>query len=142
MEWKTISVKVNDEIYNAIKIICEKEGIKTNKFLFNLVTKEVEPVLNPRALPESKGVPQIGENHFAYIPESDSFKWNLDLGVHGTARLSENVSMLYLENLSKALEKGILQRQDFLKRNKKGAPVPAKLLKYGVKKNVSTRIKI
>lgn len=138
-EWKTVSVKLNEELRNAMELVCKRENITVNKFLTEIIAREVEPILNPKALPENKGIPQVGENRIKYSPETDSFIWQIDLGVNGVSILSENLSPSYLENLKKAMEEGLTQRSNFLKKNKKGAVVPSKLLKYGVKKHAGTR---
>lgn len=138
-EWKTISVKVNDDTRNAIELICKRERITVNKFLANIISREVEHVINPKVLPENNGIPQIGENKLKYIKESDNFIWQLDLGVNGLALLSDNVTFNYLENLQKAIEEGLAQRLGFQKKNKKRAVIPSKLLKYEVKKHASAR---
>jgi len=137
--WSTISVKVNETTRNAIGLICKHEGIRVNRFLADIIAREVEPILDPKALPENKGIPQVGENRLKYIPESDSFIWQVNLGVHGVALLSESVSRNYLENLKKAIEDGLSKRADFREKHKKGAVLPSKLLKYGVKKHAGTR---
>lgn len=137
-EWKTLSVKVDEETRNLIELNCRRESTTVNKFLSDLITHDVEPLRNPSVLPENKGIPQIGENRFKYNPESDSFSWQINLGVSGTFLLSETVSPVYLENLRKAMDAGLSQRSEFLSNNKKGAVIPQKLLKYGVKKHAGT----
>ena len=138
-QWKTVSVKVNDESRNAIELICKREGdIAINKFLADLVAREIEPVINPKVLAENKGMPQVGGNKLNYLPEKDNFLWQIDLGVNGMTLLSEDVSPTYLEDLKKAIDEALAKRAIFQKENK-GAVIPQKLLKYGVKKNVSTR---
>ncbi len=129
-EWKTVSVKVNDDTRNAIELICKRENIAINKFLASIIEREIEPVLNPKILPENKGMPQIGENKLKYLPESDNFLWQLDLGVNGVALLSEDVPLSYLENLKKAIDEGLSKRLNFQKESKKRAVIPLKLLKY------------
>jgi hypothetical protein len=138
-EWKTVSVKLNAELRNALDLVCKRQDITVNKLLTELVIREVEPILNPRVLPENKGVPQIGENKLKYLPETDSFVWQLDIGINGNAILSESVSPNYIENLRKAIDEGMIQRTDFLIKHSKGAVIPPKLLKYKVRKDVSTR---
>ncbi|MBI5392281.1 hypothetical protein HZA96_00290 [Candidatus Woesearchaeota archaeon] len=138
-EWKAISVKVNEDVRNAIELICRREQITVSRFLANLVAHEVEPILNPNILPENKGIPLIGENKFKYTAESDCFLWQIDLGINGFALLGENIPPIYVENLQKAINDGLLQRTEFLNTNKKGAVIPPKLLKYKVKKHASTR---
>ena len=137
-EWKTVSVKVNDETRNAIELICKRENIAINKFLADLVAREVEPIINPKVLAENKGMPKVGENKIKYKSQTDDFIWQVDLGVNGIALLSEDVSPSYLESLKKAIEEGLGQRTNFQKKNK-GVVIPPKLLKYGVKKHAGIR---
>lgn len=137
-EWKTVSVKVNEEFRRAMDLICKRRDITANRLLTELITREVEPILDPNALPQGQGIPQVGENRFKYFPESDSFVWQLDLGANGIMVLSEGILPAYLENLRKAVDAGLNQREEFHKKNKVGTAIPAKLFKYGVKKNVST----
>jgi hypothetical protein len=136
-EWITLSVKVTQEQKNVIEKICQHEGISINKFISKIINKEIEPILNPAVLPENKGLPTIGENKFKYVPEKDSFIWQLDLGVNGSAVLSEELSPFYLENLKKAIDEGIKQRHDFYKKAKKGIVIPSKIMKYEVNRNAS-----
>jgi hypothetical protein len=133
-EWKTVSVKLNEELRNAMELVCKRENITVNKFLTEIIAREVEPILNPSALPENKGVPQVGENRIKYSPETDSFTWQIDLGVNGIAILSDNISPIYLDNLKKAIEEATTHRSNFQKKNKKSAVIPSKLLKYRVLK--------
>lgn len=134
-EWITLSLKLTKEDKNIIERICQHDNISVNKFLSNVIKKEIEPYKDPTKLPENKGLPAIGENKFKYLPEKDNFVWQLDLGVNGSAVLSEELSPFYLENLKKAIDEGIKQRHDFYKKTKKGVVIPSKIIKYGVKKN-------
>lgn len=136
-EWITLSVKVTQEQKNVIEKICQHEGLTVNKFLSGVIAREIEPIFNPTVLPENKGMPLIGENRFKYLPEKDNFVWQLDLGVNGLAVLGEDFSLFYLEDLKRAINNGIEQRQNFHKKAKKGVVIPSKMIKYGVKKNVS-----
>ncbi len=136
-EWFTLSVKVTREQKNAIERNCQHENLTVNKFLSRVVAREIEPILNPTVLAENKGIPLVGDNKFRYIPEKDNFIWQLDLGVNGSAVLGEDFSLFYLENLKRAIDNGIEQRQGFHKKVKKGVVIPSKMIKYGVKKNVS-----
>lgn len=136
-EWLTLSVKVTKEDKNIIDKICEHEGIAVNSFLNRIIVRELEPIKKPTSFSENKGLPAIGENKLKYIPEKDNFVWQLDLGVNGLAVLGEDFSLFYLENLKRAIDNGIKQRQDFHKKAKKGVVIPSKMIKYGVKKNVS-----
>lgn len=132
-EWLTLSVKVTKEDKNIIDKICEHEGIAVNSFLNRIIVRELEPIKKPTSFSENKGLPVIGENKLKYIPEKDNFVWQLDLGVNGLAVLGEDFSLFYLENLKRAIDNGIKQRQDFYKKAKKGVVIPSKMIKYGVK---------
>ena len=138
-EWITLSVKVTQEQKNVIERICQHDGLTVNKFLSGVIAREIEPILNPTVLAENKGMPLVGENKLKYIPEKDNFVWQLDLGINGLVVLGEEFSLFYLENLKRAIDKGVEQRQDFHKKVKKGVVIPSKMIKYGVKKNVSNR---
>ena len=133
-EWFTLSVKVTREQKNVIEKICQHRELKINSFLQNMITQEIEAVINPTRLPENKEIPLIGENRFKYIPEKDNFVWQLDLGVNGSAVLGEEFSLFYLENLKQAIHNGITQRQNFHKKAKNGVVIPPQMIKYGVKK--------
>lgn len=143
-EWITLSVKVTKDEKNIIDMICKQEGKQKNKdkiaindLLHHLIIREIEPILNPSVLAENKGMPLIGENKFKYLPEKDNFVWQLDLGVNGSTVLGEEFSLVYLENLKQAINNAIQQKQDFHKKAKNGVVIPSKLIKYGVKKDVS-----
>ena len=138
-EWITLSVKVTQEQKNVIERICQHEGLTVNKFLNGVIAREIEPILNPTVLAENKGMPLVGENKLKYVHEKDNFVWQLDFGVNGSVVLGEEFSLFYLENLKRAIDNGIKQRQDFHKTVKKGVVIPSKIIKYGVKKNVSNR---
>ena len=133
-EWINLSVKVTKEQKNIIDRSCKHEGVAVNKFLSRMIAKELESILNPTALPENKGIPIIGENKFTYVPEKDNFIWQLDLGIHGSAVLSEEITHYYLKSLSKSIQNGLKQKDAFHKGMKNGAVVPSQIVKYGVKK--------
>ena len=137
-EWINLSVKVTKEQKNLIDRIRQHEGnIAVNKLLSRMISKELEPIINPTFLPENKGLPIIGENKFKFIPEKDHFMWELDMGMHGNAVLSEEITPFYMESLSKSIQSALKQRESFHKGIRKGAVVPSKIVKYGVRKNVS-----
>ena len=72
VEWKTISSKIKEEDYGAMKIICEREKITENEFIRRLVEKETSKILNKNQVsPES--FPNLGDNKFEYNPDSDSY---------------------------------------------------------------------
>ena len=133
-EWINLSVKVTKEQKNYIDRICQHDGIAVNKFLSRMITKELEPITNPNSLPEYKGLPIVGENKFKFIPEKDHFVWELDMGLHGNAVLSEEITPFYLESLNKSIQSALKQRESF-HRGIKGVVVPSKIAKYGVRKN-------
>lgn len=133
-----LSVKVTKEQKNVIDRICQHDGIKVNRFLSRMIAKEIEFIINPTFLPENKGLPIIGENKFKFIPEKDHFVWELDMGLQGNAILSEEITPFYLESLSKSIQRALRQRESFHKSIRKGTVVPSKIIKYGVRKNVST----
>ena len=137
-EWMNLSVKVTKEQKNIIDRICKHDGIKVNRFLSRMIAKELEPIINPTSLPENKGLPIIGQNIFNYNPEKDHFVWELDIGLQENAVLSEEITPFYLESLSKSIQIVLRQRESFHKSIRKGAVVPSKIIKYGVRKNVST----
>ena len=137
-EWINLSVKVTKEQKNLIDRIRQHEGnIAVNKLLSRMIAKELESIINPTFLPENKGLPIIGENKFKFIPEKDHFMWELDMGMHGNAVLSEEITPFYMESLSKSIQSALKQREYFHKGIRKGAVVPSKIVKYGVRKNVS-----
>jgi hypothetical protein len=129
-EWKSESVKLDKDTRNAIALICKRDGITVNKLLSDLVARKVEPILNPGVLPENEGIPQIGENIIKYKPQSNTFEWRLDLGVAGTATLSDSLAPGYLEDLRKAIDQAFTQKQSFEKSNKTGFVVPPKLMRF------------
>lgn len=134
-EWINLSVKVTKGQKNLIDRVCQYEGIAVNKFLSRMITKELEPIINPTILPENRGLPIIGENKFKFIPEKDHFIWELDMGLHGNVVLSEEITPFYLESLSKSIQSALNQRESFHNGIRKGAVVPSKIVKYGVRKN-------
>jgi len=118
--WKTISSKVSDETYAAIKVICEKEDIKPNEFIRKAVEKNVKSILNPDVFPN------IGENKFEYDPEADSFKWSINFGTGNPLIISDNLGSFFVENLQKAILEGIDERtrlQKKIKKNKTYIPL-------------------
>ncbi|MEK6959817.1 MAG: hypothetical protein AABX47_01470 [Nanoarchaeota archaeon] len=133
-EWTTISVKVTKQQKQLIERICEKNGKSVNKLLSGMIERELKPMSDPSCFPENQGIPLIGENRFSYLPEKDQFIWKIDLGVHGSSILSEEVTPAYLKSLSSAVAEGIKQREDFNDKLNRGAVVPKKLIKLGVKR--------
>lgn len=138
-EWKTLSVRVNEEKWNAIQTLCRRRNITKNELLAELVGKEVRPILSPDVLPEGEGLPQTGIQSIKYVPETDSFVWQVDLGPHGITTLSEDLTPTFVENLRDNVEEALAQRAKLnakLKKTKK-IIVPKKILKYGGKQNVN-----
>lgn len=131
-EWTTLSVKVTKQQKQLIERLCEKNGKSVNRFLSGMIDRELAPMIDPSRFPENQGLPLIGENRFSYLPEKDQFIWKIDLGVHGSSILSEEVTLIYLKSLSSAIAEGIKQREDFNDKLDRGAVVPKKLIKLGV----------
>jgi len=132
--WKTVSVRLSEEEENALKLLCEKRETNKHAVIRGLLLKELSPILEPGRVPEGEGLPLIGEHTFKYNAEEDSFAWQLDLGVHGIHALAEHVPNAFLENLARALEKAIKQRQDIAQKTpRKKVRMPKSILKYKVK---------
>lgn len=132
-EWKTVSVRLNEELRAVVEQICKQKSIKPNKFLFELVDKETKHIRDRSVLPENSGIPKIGKNELIFLPEKDSFKWTLDLGAHDKAVLCEDASPLYLNDLVKTIQEGLKAREEFNKKRSGKAVIPPKLLKYKVR---------
>ena len=144
-EWYTFSVRLNEELRNAVNLYCKREKITPNKFIRTLLERELSFILKPDVLAENQGVPQIGENNFKYMPETDNFVWQLDLGTQGVTVLSENVLPTYLQRLDNAIKTALSKREKFqskMKNSKVVAVVPSKIMRYGVRKNVINGTKI
>lgn len=130
-EWHTVSVRLNHEEKQALDIICERKGIKKNHLLRELVEQEIEPLLKPGTVPVGEGLPRIGEHQFKYNAEKDTFTWQLDQGIHGTAILAENVEPNFLEKLQDAIARALSEEEATNKQltgNK--ARIPKKLLQH------------
>jgi len=117
VEWKTVSAKVSEDVYGAMKIICERESITPNEFIRTAVEKEVRPVLSKDN--DTNVFPTIGENKFEYDPASDSFMWFINFGSGNSAVISGKLSPFFVENISKAIKEGLDHRNDILKKIKK-----------------------
>ncbi|MBS3089628.1 hypothetical protein J4461_01970 [Candidatus Pacearchaeota archaeon] len=115
MEWKTISAKISEEDYGAMKIICDREKKKVNEFVASLIKKETEKVKGT-----SQNVfPTIGENNFTYDPESDSFIWAIHTGTSNPLIVSSKLGPHFVESVYLAMKQGIDKRNKFLKQIKK-----------------------
>ena len=137
-EWHTVSVRLNQDLRNAMNWFCKRENITPNKFIRDLVEDKLKFITDEDSIPENQGIPEVGENVFKYLPETDQFIWQLDKGDKGITALAENIPSVYLERLNKAIEKSLEKRkqvQDSMKK-KKGTVIPKDILKYEVKKNV------
>lgn len=132
-EWKTVSVKLNEELKGAVEQVCKQKGISPNKFLFELVDRETKHIRDPSVLPENSGIPKIGKNQFVFLPEKDTFLWQLDLGIQDKAILCEDASPLYLNDMAKAIQEGLKAREEFNKKRSGKAVIPPKLLRCKVR---------
>jgi hypothetical protein len=129
VEWKTISSKVSEDVYGAMKIICERENIKPNEFIRRAVEKTVSPVLNKEH--NSTTFPGIGENKFEYEPEADSFMWTINFGSGNSALISGKLSPFFVENILNAIKVGLDRRSILLKKLKKNKTyVPEAIIKF------------
>lgn len=127
--WKTISSKVSDETYGAMKVICGKENIKPNEFIRKAVEKGVQSILNKDLNPEV--FPNIGENKFEYEPDSDSYMWVINFGTDKPLIISDNLGHFFVENLQKAILEGVSKRNQILKKIKKNKTyVPSTITKF------------
>jgi hypothetical protein len=127
--WKTISSKVSDETYGAMKVICEKENIKPNEFIRKAVEKGVQSILNKDLNPEV--FPNIGENKFEYEPDSDSYMWIINFGTDKPLMISDNLGHFFVENLQKAIMDGVSKRSQILKKIKKNKTyIPSTITKF------------
>ncbi len=82
-EWKTVSVRLNAEEQNALRLLCEKRKVTKHRLLKELIIHELEPLLKPGALPEGEGIPLTGEHIFKYNNEEDNYTWQIDMGQFG-----------------------------------------------------------
>jgi hypothetical protein len=127
--WKTISSKVTDETYGAIKVICEKDDIKPNEFIRKSVEKAVNLKLNKDSNPEV--FPNIGENKFEYDSESDSFMWTINFGSGNSLVISRSLSPFFIESILNAIKNGVEKRKDDLKKIKKNKTyIPESIIKF------------
>lgn len=127
--WKTISSKVTDEVYGAMKVICEKDNIKPNEFIRKSVEKAVNLKLNKDSNPEV--FPNIGENKFEYDAESDSFLWLVDFGSGKSITISRAISPFFIENITNAIKNGVEKRKEVLKKTKKNKThIPDSIIKF------------
>jgi hypothetical protein len=132
--WKTVSVRLSEDVENALKFLCEKRGQKKHALLKELLLTELDPILKPGHLQESEGIPLIGEHIFKYNAERDSFTWQVDLGVHGIHALAENVPFSFIDNLHGMMGKAIEQRNKVVNKiPKRKTIVPKSILKYKVR---------
>jgi len=132
VEWKTISSKISEDVYGAMKMICDKENIAPNQFIRKAVEKAVHPVLSKE--PGTSDFPGIGENKFEYDPESDSYMWVIDFGSGNSTLISGKLSPFFVENISIGINAGLTRRATFLKKLKKNKTyVPEAITKFGEK---------
>lgn len=130
VEWKTISSKVSEDVYGAMKIICDRENIAPNEFIRKAVEKAVNPVLSKDH--NVAGFPEIGENKFEYDPEADSFMWAINFGSGNSTLISGKLSPFFVENISNAIKTGLDKRKALLKRLKKNKTyIPEAIVKFG-----------
>ena len=122
--WKTVSSKISDETYAAMKVICEKDDINPNEFIRKAIEKNVKSILNPDVFPN------IGENRFEYNPETDAYKWLINFGTGNPLIVSDNLGSFFVENLQKAILNGISDRNKIIRKIKKNQTyVPSAITK-------------
>lgn len=132
--WKTVSVRLSEEEENALSILCEKREQKKHALVKELLFNELKPILEPGHIQEGEGLPMIGSHTFEYNPEKDNFTWQLDLGIHETHILADDIPFLFIENLHASIGLALEQRNKIMeKTSKKKTVVPKSLLKYKVR---------
>lgn len=134
-DWKTTSVRLTPEERNALELLRQRKNMrKTHALLRQIILREIDPILNPTALPQGEGLPQVGDPLFKYNPDTDTFLWQLDQGTRGLAVLSENVEPLFAKKLKEALEHALAAREEAIAGLPTGkARVPKDILRYKVK---------
>lgn len=119
--WKTISAKITDETFGAMKLICERDKIKPNEFIRKTIEKNVN----------SESFPNIGENSFEYDLESDSYIWRINTGTSKPLLIANNLGPFFIENIHNALNSAIKNRQNILKKmGKKQVALPQSITKF------------
>ena len=132
--WKTISARVDETTHNAIRIACEREHIKPNKYLAKIIEREVAPILDPSVAAQRLGFPQTGKNVISYLPDVDLFRWELVRGSNLNTVLAEQIQVSFLADLKEAIDKVLeLRKNARLKITRKQVPIPRDLAKWEVK---------
>ena len=132
-DWQTTSVRLTKDETNALKFLYERESISKNKFVKKMILEAIDPILHPGVLPEGQGIPKVGEHHFRYDSEKDTFTWQIDLGTQGIHILCEDISFRFLDSLKKRIDESLREREKIVDKIKEKPIIPKKIMKFKVK---------
>lgn len=134
-DWTTTSVKLTRDIKLKLDKYCEMEKTTPNKFLRNLIEKELAFMLDSSKLREGKGMPLVGQHLFSYNFEKDVFKWEIEIG-NKKSVISEEMPVVFIESLKSAIDVVLGLRDEKMKKfglNKKKVIIPKDLMKFEVR---------
>lgn len=119
MEFKSVSTKMSRHEYILLEGYCSKKGVTPSSLIRALLLKEMKITIPSNV---------AGKNKIEYSKEKDHFSWSIELDDGSSIEVLKNVSPAYLEDLNLVIAKAIEQRDNTIKRKRKGSvAVPGRL---------------
>ena len=119
MEFKSVSTKMSRHEFILLEDYCSKKGVTASSLIRGLLLKEMKITVPANV---------AGKNNLVYNKEKDNFSWSIELDDGSFVEVLKNVSPDYLEDLNWVIAKTIEQRDNTIKRKKKGSvAVPGRL---------------
>jgi hypothetical protein len=120
MEYRTVSTKLPSNELTMFRSHCEKKGVTPANLIRTLVLREMEIT-----------VPHVvaGKNIIRYNRNQDSFVWSIELDTGKKVDILQNVSPMFVENLTEMLRLVLEERAASIHKERKGSvPIPSELV--------------
>ena len=120
-EYKTISARISPEINTSFLNYCERKGVTPSWQLKSLIQLEIQ-----KTIPVNKA----GKNYISYNKDKDTFTWEIHFDDKTKSVVAENISPLFIEDISQVIQDNLRLRELYLGRTKKDSvPSPTKISK-------------
>jgi hypothetical protein len=120
-EFKSVSTKLSREEVTLLKDFCKKKGTTPAALIRKLILKELN-------FPVPSNV--AGRNNFSYDKAQDKFTWSVKLDKGTEAKVLNNISASFLEDLEQVIERALSERSTFIgKTNVESVAIPSDILR-------------
>ncbi|QQR92237.1 MAG: hypothetical protein IPJ89_03695 [Candidatus Iainarchaeum archaeon] len=120
-EWMTIRAKVKRSTFIEMQNYCQREGIKSSKFIRDLIESNVSAVVP---------VNHAGINKIEYDKRKDTFSWHVEHDNGPRIQIADSLQPSFLDNLLREATQSKENRLTYLRQsNPDSVPVPTRLKK-------------